>query len=148
VINTFCGHLEVELPATDEQQWAGADIARGLRNSTLRLLAMASLTTPQIEILRRLNRGGSLHACSDIPRFLNEVIVLSRIGVLAIDMEGTPTVTRRGARYLAGLGEDGSFPPGTPQQADVLAPDAFDLRQAVPVPRHGVETSGGPVPVA
>ncbi len=74
-------------------------------------LAMASLTATQIEILRRLSRGASLHDCSDIPRVLNEVMVLSRIGVLAIDTQGTPTVTPGGADYLTRLGEDNSFPP-------------------------------------
>lgn len=72
---------------------------------------MAALTAPQLELLRRLGAGHTLYDCRDIPRFLDEVILLSRLGLVTIGNDGSPTVTVKGAAYQRVAEELSSFGP-------------------------------------
>jgi hypothetical protein len=60
---------------------------------------MAALTASQLELLRRLRAGDSLYDCKDIPHFLEEIVLLARLGLIAIHNDGSPTVTAQGAAY-------------------------------------------------
>lgn len=61
---------------------------------------MASLTDSQLEVLRRLQRGRSLYSCNGIPRFLEEIVLLSRLQLISISKSGDPSLTDDGAAYL------------------------------------------------
>lgn len=97
---------------------------------------MASLTAPQIEVLRRLDAGCSLYECNDVPRFLEEVIILSRLRVICINSDGSPDLTDAGRAYLRVCEETTGFAPLSPE-----------LRQDLPPSLPLVAVPEGPLPL-
>jgi hypothetical protein len=106
---------------------------------------MASLTSSQIEILRRLTAGQSLYSCSDIPHLLNEVICLSRIHLLAIDESGSPSVTELGSNYLSTVEDDSSFIPLEPNLTELSGQGTRTLPQSLRRQFHSAGTPDGPL---
>lgn len=98
---------------------------------------MASLTASQIEIMRRLGAGESLYSCSDIPRFLEEIILLSRLRLVFIAKSGAPSLTDDGLAYL--------------QEAEEITqptPLGAEPRQELPPGLTNVEKTDGAVPLS
>lgn len=98
---------------------------------------MAALTASQLELLRRLCAGDSLYDCKDIPHFLEEIVLLSRLGLIDIGDDGSPTVTAQGAAYGDVAKEPSKFDP-----LENLIP--LEPSPTLPL----VATPDGPLPLA
>lgn len=108
----------------------GIEFARDAPNAH----PMAALTDSQLEVLRRLQRGRSLYSCNDIPHFLEEIVLLSRLRLISISTNGDPRLTDDGAAYLRVTEEISGF----------TRLDA-GTSQSVPSSLPMVETPDGPL---